>query len=274
MRIVSLLPSATDIVVALEAGDELVGVSHSCSGDWTHLPRLTSTWIDKNASAAEIDAAVRTSSAPLYTLNIAMLEALAPDVVVSQSLCDVCAVPSGDVLSAVANLSSRPVVVDLAPHRLADVRACFAQVGEAIGRGDEAVRLIAQWDTFLAQYRGRHGGVGLEVVFLDWLDPPFIAGHWVPEMLTHLGVAALLGRAGEPSFRSNWDVIAAARPACVIIACCGFDEARARADAVPLDCPVILLDGHLHFSRPSPALLPSMALLSRAISDYLQTQSA
>lgn len=94
MRIVSLLPSATDIVVALEAGDKLVGVSHSCSGDWTHLPKLTSTWIDKNASAAEIDAAVRTSSVPLYALDIAMLEALAPDVLISQSLCDVCAVLS------------------------------------------------------------------------------------------------------------------------------------------------------------------------------------
>lgn len=269
MRIVSLLPSATDIVVALGAGTELVGVSHSCSGEWAHLPKLTSTWIDKHATAAEIDEAVRTAKRPLYALDIATLEALAADVIISQSLCDVCAVPSGDVLGAVGQLPSRPVLVDLAPHSLADVPLCFAQVGAAIARSGAAERLTQQWDALLAEYADRHAAAGLTTVFLDWLDPPFVAGHWIPEMLEHLGIAPLLGRAGEPSFRSDWDTIAAARPGLVIVAACGLEEERAKADDVPIDCPVIFLDGHLHFSRPSPALMPSLVLLSAAFEKHL-----
>ncbi len=269
MRIVSLLPSATDIVVALGAGAELVGVSHSCSGEWAHLPRLTSTWIDKHAAAADIDEAVRTANRPLYALDIAMLETLAPDVIISQSLCDVCAVPSGDVLGAVGQLSSRPVLVDLAPHTLGDVPLCFDQVGDAINRAAAAKQLKHDWDALFADFAGRFTAYELTALFLDWLDPPFVAGHWIPEMLAHVGMAPLLGRAGKPSFRSDWDTIAAARPDLVIVAACGLDEERAKADGVPVDCPVIFLDGHLHFSRPGPALMPSLALLSDAIARHL-----
>lgn len=220
-------------------------------------------------SAAAIDAAVRTANVPLYALDIDTLAALEPDVIVSQSLCDVCAVPSGDVMRAIGALPSRPVLVDLAPHRLADVPVCFDQVGSAIGRANEAAALRQEWDAHFAAYFGRLAGNGLRVVFCDWLDPPFIAGHWIPEMIAHLGLTCLLGRAGEPSFRTTWDAIVAAQPDCVIVAACGFDEQRARADAVPLDCPVIHLDGHLHFSRPSPALMPSLAMLSERIAQHL-----
>ncbi len=270
MRIVSLLPSATDIVVALGAGDDLVGVSHSCSGDWEHLPRLTSTWIDTQASAGEIDAQVSTANRPLYELDIATLEELAPDVVVSQSLCDVCAVPSGDVREAVISLRNQPILVDLAPDRLADVPVCFDQVGDAIERKSEAAQLQARWTATLENYRGRHAGGGLRVVFLDWLDPPFIAGHWIPEMIDLLGMTDLMGKSGEPSFKSDWTTIAASHPDLVIAACCGLTTERAQNDAVPLECPVLHLDGHMHFSRPSPALLPSLAMLSDAVSEFME----
>ncbi|MEO0419486.1 MAG: ABC transporter substrate-binding protein [Pseudomonadota bacterium] len=270
MRIVSLLPSATDIVVELGAGGELVGVSHSCSGDWDHLPKLTSTWIDTGASAAEIDRQVKTASQPLYQLDIEILERLAPNVVISQSLCDVCAVPSGDVREAVVTLSSRPTLVDLSPNRLIDVPVCFDQVGAAIGRQSEARALRERWDATLDSYRGRHAASGSRVAFLDWLDPPFIAGHWIPDMVEHLGLTVVLGKAGKPSFETSWEAIAAARPDLVIAACCGFDASRAQRNQVPIDCPVVHLDGHLHFSRPSPALLPSLAMLSDTIAEFME----
>ncbi len=270
MRIVSLLPSATDIVVALGAGDELAGVSHSCSGDWDHLPKLTSTWIATGASAAEIDLQVKTASQPLYRLDIDTLERLAPDVVISQSLCDVCAVPSNDVREAVVTLPSKPNLVDLSPNRLVDVPLCFDQVGAAIGRQPDARALRERWDATLDGYRGRHNSCGLRVAFLDWLDPPFVAGHWMPDMVELLGSTNLLGKAGEPSFETSWEAIASARPDLVVAACCGFDEVRAQTDQLPIDCPIVHLDGHLHFSRPSPALLPSLAMLSDTIADFME----
>ena len=141
-RVVSLVPSATDIMAALGAGDLLVGVSHSCDGDWAHLPVLTSTLIDKNAPASDIDAQVENSTAPLYELDIARLEALAPDIVISQDLCDVCAVPSGDVDDALKSLPTAPELVTLAPFRLADIPMCFEQVGQIIGVTKERVRQI------------------------------------------------------------------------------------------------------------------------------------
>jgi len=270
LRIVSLLPSATDIVVALGGGDELVGVSHSCSGEWQHLPKLTSTWLDTKASAAEIDRQVSEATRPLYELDIETLERLAPDVVISQSLCDVCAVPSGDFREAVLSLTSCPVLVDLAPNRLAELPGCFEQVGLAIGRKEEAAALCERWHSTLEQYRGKHAKSELRIAFFDWLDPPIVAGHWVPDMIELLGMTSLGGKVGEPSFKVSWDEIRAADPDLAIAACCGFERERARNDAVPIDCPVIYLDGHMHFSRPSPALLPSLAMLSDAVSEFCE----
>ena len=151
MRIVTLLPSATDMVVALGASADLVGVSHSCGANWSHLPALTSTIVDTSASAAAIDAQVKQAAAPLYHLDIKLLEVLAPDVIVSQSLCDVCAVASGDVEAAVAGLSSRPLLVNLAPFRLDDVPQGFVDIGEAIGRPTETAALADRWATSLAR---------------------------------------------------------------------------------------------------------------------------
>ncbi|MEE3058843.1 MAG: cobalamin-binding protein, partial [Pseudomonadota bacterium] len=154
-RVVSLLPSATDIMAALGAGDLLVGVSHSCDGDWAHLPVLTSTLIDKNAPAGDIDAQVKNSSGPLYELDIARLEALAPDIVISQDLCDVCAVPSGDVDDALKSLPTASELVTLAPFRLADIPVCFGQVGEVIGQMAAAESLQTRWAEALMACRGR-----------------------------------------------------------------------------------------------------------------------
>ena len=275
MRIVSLLPSATDIVVALGASSELVGVSHSCSGDWAHLPKLTSTWLDTRVSSADIDLQVRDANRPLYRLDIATLEILKPDVVISQSLCDVCAVPSGDVEAAVRELPSAPVLIDLTPHRLNDVPKCFTEVGRTINREPEAVALLRQWHTQMDDIHNRYVGSGLRVALLDWLDPPFAAGHWVPDMLEWLGVESALGVAGERSFETTWEAVTATKPDMVIAACCGFDEARTVAELnANIGLPLIVLDGHRHFSRPSPALLPSFQLLMDAIDGHLVARDA
>ena len=274
MRIVSLLPSATDIVVALGATRDLVGVSHSCGPQWAHLPRLTSTWIDTGRCAAVIDAQVRDATRPLYELDIDTLAALEPDVIVSQSLCKVCAIPSGDVLGALEALPRVPDLIDLSPTRLADVPRGFELVAAAIARSDQGRRLQRQWQDQFASYHQRYRRSGLKIAFLDWLDPPFAAGHWVPDMIAWLGLRSVLAQPGEPSYETSWEAIAAQKPDMVVAACCGFDKERA-ADSLPemaptfIECPVVLLDGYREFSRPSPALLDSMRTLNQVVAEYL-----
>ena len=263
MRIVSLLPSATDIVVALGATSDLVGVSHSCGR--TDLPTLTSTWVDTDAPSAAIDAQVRTAKQPLYALDVELLDALRPDVVVSQSLCDVCAVAIGEVEAAVRGIASRPTLVDLSPFRLADIPQGFADVAHAIGRLAEANRLDERWQATLAGYRGRFAGRPLRVAFLDWLDPPFAAGHWIPDMIDLLGCSSALASPGQPSYEVTWETIRNAKPDRVVAACCGYTADRAVGDELPKGVDVRILDGAELFSRPSPRLLPSFELLANAL---------
>lgn len=269
MRIVSLLPSATDIVAALGAGDELVGVSHSCSERWAHLPILTSTIIDHAASGREIDAQVKSTGGPLYQLNVALLERLAPDVVVSQSLCDVCAVSSGDVEDAVRSISSRPALVNLAPFRLADIPAGFREVGDAIGHPAQA--LTDLWTQFFDEVRDRYTDHGLRVAFLDWLDPPFAAGHWIPDILGHLGCISALAKPGSPSYEVNWETVLATDADLIIAACCGLDAVRAQQEPLPKDVPVIILEGDELFSRPSPHLMASTRVLMGVLDGHTRS---
>ncbi len=269
MRIVSLLPSATDIVVALGATDNLVGVSHSCSGDWSQLPKLTSTWVDVEASSAVIDEQVRSASRPLYELDVETLEQLAPDVVISQSLCDVCAVPSGDVMQAILALPGKPELVDLTPNVLSDIPDCFSEVGAAIERKVDADILVGRWHGLFARFRYRHTSHHLRGAFLDWLDPPFVAGHWMPDMLEWLGVECVLGRSGEPSYSITWEELSQVKPDLIIAACCGFDIARTTTEAENQTLPIVCLDGLEHFNRPSPALMQSLEVLSEAIDNHL-----
>jgi len=261
MRIVSLLPSATDIVCALGAADNLVGVSHSCDSQWQHLPVLTSTRLDLSASSADIDSEVREAGEPIYDLDIELLEALAPDVVVSQSLCDVCAVSSGDVEVAVQSVSSSPTLVNLAPFSLGDIPLGFSDVGHALSLESAADEMVQRWNDTWDSVAGRFTHRQLRVAFLDWLDPPFAAGHWIPDILELLGCESALAQSGQPSYTITWDAVRDARADIVVAACCGFTQARGERDPVPSDLQVHVLDGYEHFSRPSPNLLTSVRLL-------------
>lgn len=262
MRVITLLPSATDIVVALGAGPSLVGVSHSCGSAWSHLPALTSTRINTQASSLEIDAQVKEAAEPLYDLDIAQLEALAPDVVVSQSLCDVCAVSSGDVEAAVRAISSKPTLVNLSPFGLADIPQGFEDVARALDLQQPLDQLLCDWQSQLALFKDRFAEQAPRVAFLDWLEPPFAAGHWIPDLLELLGCVSTLAQPGEPSHEVSWAKVVESRPDIVIAACCGFSADRAAQDQLPEELVVHLLDGYENFSRPSPALLGSLPLLN------------
>lgn len=269
MRIVSLLPSATDIVVSLGASDQLVGVSHSCGPRWEHLPSLTRTWVDTAASSQDIHVQVATAQSALYELDVAELEALAPDVVISQSLCDVCAVPSGDVEAAVETVSSQPRLVDLRPFRLNDMPACFMDVARAIGREQAGAELVAKWHTVLASYEGRFAGRDVRIAFLDWMEPPFAAGHWVPDMIELLGCTSVLCTPGTPSHEISWEAVRESRADLIVAACCGFTRDRATLDSIPSDLDVTILDGDELFSRPSPRLLDGIVALAATIQLHL-----
>lgn len=271
MRLVSLLPSATDIIAALHADAALVGVSHSCDARWAHLPKLTSTRINKNAPAAEIDQQVKSTDAPLYQLDTELLNQLAPDIIISQDLCDVCAVSGADVTDALTALNNKPQLITLSPFRLDDVVACFMQVAEAIGRVEEGVKLQKRWQENFAACRERFADAAPKIAFLDWLAPPFAAGHWMPDMIEWTGCQSVLAQAGEKSHEITWDDVRAAAPDIVLAACCGQDAQtaeQARAN-VPGDIDIEILDGDALFSRPSPSLMDAVHIFTRAVDEKL-----
>jgi iron complex transport system substrate-binding protein len=283
MRIVSLLPSATEIVCALGLGDRLVGVTHECDYPQSvqSLPRVTRTLIPADAASSEIDRLVseqlKTTQA-LYQLDLPLLKELGPDVIVTQSLCDVCAVSPNEVRAALAQLSGAPRVVNLEPRSLDGLFDAIRQVASAVGvSADDTIRHL----------RGRVEAVearsaGLSdrprVAFLEWLDPPFSSGHWNPELVRIAGGIEGLGREGEPSRRIGWDEVSAWRPDVLFIACCGFtvertlqDLAGTHAVAGWQELPAVrsgrvyVADGSHYFNRPGPRLVESLELLAHAI---------
>ena len=234
MRIASLLPSATEIICRLGLGDQLVGVSHECDypPSVRTLPRLTSSAIPKDAPSREIDRLVREhlqTHDALYLLDLELLEKLRPDLIVSQALCDVCAVSSDDVEAAVHAFANAPSVVNLEPSRLEDVFRTIEHVGEAAGAPRIAENLVRQLRERVEVVRARTAQLRElpKVVFLEWIDPPFSAGHWTPELIRLAGGIGCLGSPGAPSRTLDWAEVVAAQPDILVAACCGYDVARA-----------------------------------------------
>ena len=285
VRIVSLLPSATEIVCALGLDRQLVGVTHEC--DYPEfvqqLPKVTRTLIPTDAPSREIDRLVREklrSNRALYSLDMSTLEALQPDLIVTQTLCDVCAVAEDEVRAAACALPSAPFVVDLEPQTLSEVFDSIQQVARAAGvesTGEEVLgalkdrveRVAAR--TASASHRPR-------VVLLEWLDPPFSCGHWNPELVRLAGGVEMLGQEGQPSRTLRWEEVRNAEPDVVFIACCGFGVERTLRDVNLLPAlgtsRVYVADGSQYFSRPGPRLVDSLEILAHALRADLHRRPA
>jgi iron complex transport system substrate-binding protein len=285
LRIVSLLPSATEIIATLGLDDQLVGVTHEC--DWPtsvlRLPKVTKTLIPTDATSAEIDRLVRDrlgAQSALYTLDVGMLARLKPDLIVTQALCDVCAVAEEEVRNAACQLPNLPPVVNLEPETLGEVLACITQVADAVGEPRRAESVIAALQARVDAVAARSARVAHRprVALLEWLDPPFSTGHWNPELVRLAGGEDGLGREGAKSRTLRWDEVIAYQPEVVLISCCGFTTERAMQD-VPLldkvpgwmDVPAVragrvyVTDGAAYFSRPGPRLVDSLELLAHVI---------
>lgn len=285
MRIVSLLPAATEIAFALGLGEQVVGVSHECDypPEAQRLPKVTESLIPAGVVSADIDALVRQRMADggaLYSLDMTLLEQLRPELILTQALCDVCAVAEEEVRRAACTLPGNPRVVNLEASRLADVLATVCQVAEAAGvprRGSDLVESLRRRIDAVSERTARIAERPRMVV-LEWIDPPFSAGHWTPELVELAGGVEGLGRAGVPSQSVAWDTIVAWQPEVMLIACCGFDIERTRQDLPILssqpgwgDLPcvrqgrVFMVDGSAYFSRPGPRLVDSLEILANVL---------
>lgn len=283
MRIVSLLPSATEMVCALGLEDQLVGVTHECDypPSVQRLPKVTRTLISTDATSSEIDRLVserlKTVRA-LYSLDVASLNDLRPDVIVTQSLCDVCAVSPNEVQAALARLPGNPHVVNLEPQSLEGVFDAIRQVASASGvSADETVGgLTARVEAVSA--RSATLTARPRVVLLEWLDPPFSSGHWSPELVRLAGGIEGLGKEGRPSRRLRWEDVVAWQPEAIVIACCGFNVERTCQDLAGVRSiagwhklpavrsrRVYVADGSQYFNRPGPRLVDSLELLAHAL---------
>jgi iron complex transport system substrate-binding protein len=282
MRVVSLLPAATEIVAALGATAWLVGVSHEC--DWPPavrtLPRVTRSSLDASLSSAEIDArmaaATREGVAPV-TIDRDVLARLAPDVILGQSVCDVCAVGESQLAAVIAHIPDPPGVVTLHAHDLAGVWSDMARVGEALGLRDEAEELTAGLRYRLRSVTTHHAPrtTHPRVLVVEWVDPPYIAGHWVPELVAAAGGVDVAAQPGDRSVTRPWSALRTLTPDVVVVALCGFDVARARCEVAAVTDPdarallaqarVVFLDGNAYTSRPGPRLVEGTELLAELI---------
>lgn len=278
VRIVSLLPSATEIVCELGLGEDLVGVTHECDHPRfvAGLPKVTRTLIPHDASSRDIDALVRErlkTQRALYTLDMPTLERLRPDLIVTQALCDVCAVAEAEVTAAACSLPGRPQVVNLEPMSLADVLDTLQAVAGAAGVAHRAPAVVADLRRRIDAVAARSERVAdrPRVVLLEWLDPPFSCGHWSPELVRLAGGDEVIGRAGRPSRTLTWEEVRGARPDVLVIACCGFSLERTLIDVPGLGARtgwagrVYVTDGNAYFSRPGPRLVDSLEILAHAL---------
>ncbi|MCH9048660.1 MAG: cobalamin-binding protein [Proteobacteria bacterium] len=288
MRIISLLPSATEIICSLGLREHLVGVTHECDYpvDVVGLPIVTKSAIPHDASSIDIDQLVRSqleTTTALYSLNVELLDELHPDIIVTQALCEVCAVSEAEIEASICQLSKRPRVVNLEPMCLKDVFDTLLLVGQETNQRDiavdvvhalntrvERVRVLTESHIKKAQYP--------KVAFLEWIDPPFNAGHWTPELIEMAGGIDCLGNKHQPSQTTLWERIIEVQPDVMFVACCGFSMERAIQDLPILqanegweDLPcvkrnrVYFSDGNAYFNRPGPRLVDSLEIIANAL---------
>ena len=272
-RIVSFLPAGTEMVHALGAGGELVGRSHECDypSSVQTLPVVSRpSLILDDASPETIDRAVADqmkSGDTLYRIDEVLLRDLRPDVILTQNLCRVCAPSRDELTRAVRKFQLQPEVLFLTPRNIAEIIENIVTVGRAIGRPDEAESLVRNHDERLGKVRAAVAKAPTRrVVFLEWTEPLFCGGHWVPEMISLAGGEDPLGRPGEDSVRMDWDDVAKAKPEMIIVSPCGYrlDRAAELARKMPRisDATVYAVDANAYFARPGPRIVEGVELLA------------
>ena len=288
MRIVSLVPHATELLFALGLGDQVVAVTHEC--DYPEaagsLPHITRDRLPDGLSAAEIDAAVREHTErgeAIYELDAERLHELEPDLIVTQALCPVCAVSVDDVRAVAGTIPSRPHVVALDPHTLGESFGDVRTVAQLTRSRDAALDLIARQRARIDAVKiAVRRAERVPVAAIEWLDPVFVAGHWTPQVIDLAGGIDVLGFPGEPSEQSTWETVAAAAPRVVVAMPCGYDAERSRieaedhADALRTVGAerVVAVDASAYFSRPGPRLVDGLELMAHILHPDLVPEPA
>ena len=266
MRVVSLLPSATEIVADLGLLGSLVGRSHECQ--WPEgvrsVPVVSASRIDSAAlSGRQIDQAVRVAvekGETPYAVDGDLLASLRPDVILTQDLCKVCAVSGAEMADVGAK------VISLGPRTLSEVAESVRYLGRELGVTDRGLAVAGKMmERIDAVRRASQGKCRPRVFVAEWIDPPFACGHWIPEMVEAAGGEEVLGRAGQRSVRTSWDAVRATNPELIVAAPCGFDQERSAREAESIDvgCPVVAVDADRYFVRPAPSLAHGVEILAR-----------
>jgi iron complex transport system substrate-binding protein len=298
MRIISLLASATEMVAALGSLDQMVGRSHECDypPEVQALPVVSTVQIDTNTSSAQIDAQVKQlaqekrepedpalKALSIYAINVDKLQELRPDVIFTQTQCEVCAVSERDVIQAIAQLTGlQPLVVSLSPYRLQDVWEDVLRVGHALGKRDQSQALVEKYQQRLTDLTAKTATFGTKprVAVLEWLDPLMGAGNWTPELVAYAGGENIFGEIGQHTPWITWEELQAANPDVIVLSPCGYTLERAMQD-VPLlqkhsawadlqalrNGRVYAIDGNQYLNRSGPRLVESAELLARVIWD-------
>ncbi len=288
MRIVSLVPSATEMLFALGLGDEVVGVTHECDypPEAEELPKMTRNALPGGLSSAEIDAAVKQrtlAGESIYELDVDLLRELEADLIVTQALCQVCAVSIEDVRAIAEELPTQPQVISLDPTTVGEVLSDARTLAQATDRKDEAVDLIRQASDRIDRVRLKvRGERRLRVAALEWLDPPYAAGHWTPQLIEFAGGEDVLGFPGEHSRECSWAEIEAAEPDVVVVMPCGYDAQLAYREAemhreqlAELGAgEVVAVDAAAYFSRPGPRIVDGLELLAHVLHPERVDQAA
>jgi iron complex transport system substrate-binding protein len=279
MRICSFLPSATEILFALGLGEEVAGVTFECDYPSAAVgkPIVVKTIMRHGLTQAEIDREVCEFSSrgeSLYRVDMEQMESIQPDLIVTQGLCDVCAVSGADLAKALHRLTPRPEVLTLTPHTLEDVLADIERVGQATDRVASAAELVAGLRKRIARVSDSEKGHQPRVACLEWLTPPFNGGHWVPEMVALAGGVDPLGPVGEDSYRMPWQKVLDADPEVVLVMPCGYNLEQAAAEyyrtdlpagwrelSAVRDCRVYAVNATAYFSRPGPRLVTGLEIM-------------
>jgi iron complex transport system substrate-binding protein len=280
MRIVSLVPSATEMLFALGLGSDVIAVTHECDYPEAarELPRVTRDALPPGLTSAEIDAAVKErtlAGESIYELDVETLRDLRPDLIVTQALCTVCAVSYDDVRQIAGEIDSRPRVISLDPHTVGEILGDARTLAQATDRKDAAVELVRDASARIDRVRlaVRDARRRPRVAALEWLDPPFAAGHWTPQLIDYAGGEDVLGFPGERSEERTWDEVGISQPDVVIVMPCGFDAELAYREAeihreqlAAIGAgEVVAVDAAAYFSRPGPRIIDGLELLAHIL---------